>query len=101
MEIAGYHMELMMAQHGECFYCGNPMWFDKNKGRNRGYTIDHFVAKKYKMGKVLKFNHVLAHKKCNTEKADRLPSVEETVRFYELVKKLENRRKTLKQIQSV
>ena len=101
MEVAGYHVELMVAQQGECFYCGNPMLHAKNKGRNRGYTIDHFVAKKYKKGKLLKFNHVLAHKKCNEKKSDRLPSVEETVRFYELVKKLENRRKTLKQMQNM
>lgn len=101
MELAGYHMELMMAQQGECFYCGNPMWLAKNKGRNRGYTVDHFVAKKYKMGKVLRFNHVLAHKKCNEKKSDRLPFVEEIIRFEELVKKIKNRRGILKKIQNI
>ena len=59
-------------QGGRCFYCGEPV------GANA--TDDHVIPRAYG-GVDAVANIVLAHRRCNQMKADRLPTPEEVDRF--------------------
>ena len=64
-------------QDGGCFYCG------KHYESQKSLTRDHFfpIAIVGKGPAANKDNVVLACQKCNTTKADRLPTEEEIVRY--------------------
>lgn len=68
---------LLKRQKHKCFYCGIKLY---------KYTIDHFYPRS--LGYGINGNKVLACKKCNEEKANRLPTKEEIKRFNQLYKKL-------------
>jgi 5-methylcytosine-specific restriction endonuclease McrA len=58
-----YHPILMEVQRGECFYCGGRL--------QSGVAVDHFIPwSRYPID--LGHNFVLAHKSCNSSKADHL-----------------------------
>ncbi|WP_448190770.1 HNH endonuclease [Azospirillum sp. sgz301742] len=59
-------------QGGRCFYCGEPV------GANA--TFDHVIPQAYG-GADVAANIVLAHRRCNQAKSDRLPTPEEVDRF--------------------
>jgi 5-methylcytosine-specific restriction endonuclease McrA len=66
---------LAIAQSGRCFYCGEPI--------GAKATFDHFIPKCYGGIDDLA-NIVLAHRRCNILKGDRLPTVDEIERFIEM-----------------
>jgi len=88
-------MELFIAQKGLCFYCLRPMGLSGNNGPT-SFTKDHFIPKT-KGGKT-HGNIVLAHKLCNNLKGRRHPTTDEQVRFSELYRKIDERRKELKKV---
>ena len=59
-------------QGGLCFYCGEPV--------GAKATFDHLIPLAYG-GLDAAPNVVLAHRRCNQRKADRLPTAEEIERF--------------------
>lgn len=59
-------------QGGRCFYCGEPV--------GSKATFDHLIPLAYG-GIDEAQNVVLAHRRCNQRKADRLPTAEEIERF--------------------
>lgn len=61
-------------QGGRCFYCGGPI--------GAKATFDHLIPQAYG-GADEPANVVLAHRRCNQRKADRLPSPEELDRFFQ------------------
>ena len=61
-------------QGGRCFYCGQPI--------GAKATFDHVIPQAYG-GADEPSNIVLAHRRCNQEKLDRLPTWEELERFIE------------------
>lgn len=64
---------LLLAQDYACFYCGKPL------GAHTA-TVDHFIPRCYD-GADEASNIVLAHRRCNLLKGDRLPTADETTRF--------------------
>jgi 5-methylcytosine-specific restriction endonuclease McrA len=63
---------LAICQGGRCFYCGDPV--------GAKATVDHFIPKCY--GGIDDIaNTVLAHRRCNILKGDRLPTLDEIERF--------------------
>lgn len=60
-------------QGGRCFYCGEPV--------GTKATIDHLIPQAYG-GVDEPSNAVLAHRRCNQRKADRLPTPDELDRFF-------------------
>lgn len=63
---------LEVAQGGLCFYCGQPV--------GAKATFDHVIPQCYGGTDDLA-NIVLAHRRCNMLKGDRLPTVEEVERL--------------------
>lgn len=61
-----------VAQGGLCFLCGKPM--------GAGATDDHLIPLAYG-GADIPANVVLAHRRCNQLKGDRLPTAEEVERL--------------------
>lgn len=62
-------------QHGKCFYCSQPV-------RTDGGHIDHFIPwSKYPID--LGHNFVLADKRCNGKKRDRMPHIDHLVTWSE------------------
>ncbi|WP_207481168.1 HNH endonuclease [Arenibaculum pallidiluteum] len=61
-----------ISQGGLCFYCGKPM--------GAAATDDHLIPRAYG-GADLPGNVVLAHRRCNQLKGDRLPTVDEIDRL--------------------
>ncbi|MGQ9365717.1 HNH endonuclease [Azospirillum sp. ST 5-10] len=61
-----------VAQGGRCFYCGEPV--------GRQATFDHLIPQAYG-GVDSPGNVVLAHRRCNQKKGDRLPTPEEVERL--------------------
>lgn len=59
-------------QGGRCFYCGEPV--------GAKATFDHVIPQAYG-GADVAGNIVLAHRRCNQSKGDRLPTPEEVDRF--------------------
>lgn len=59
-------------QGGRCFYCGEPV--------GAKATFDHVIPQAYG-GADMAANIVLAHRRCNQAKGDRLPTPEEVDRF--------------------
>ena len=92
------HEDLFLMQHGNCFYCETPMDSRAYKVNKKGYTIDHFIPKKLKLGAYLKYNHVLAHSRCNSKKGHELPTDEQITKFYNLMVDVINRDALLKTI---
>lgn len=71
--VTGEDARLMdVLQGGRCFYCGEPV--------GGKATFDHLIPKAYG-GTDAAANIVLAHRRCNRLKADRLPTTEEIDRF--------------------
>jgi 5-methylcytosine-specific restriction endonuclease McrA len=69
---AGDPKLMAICQSGRCFYCGDPV--------GAKATVDHFIPKCY--GGIDDIaNTVLAHRRCNILKGDRLPTVGEIERF--------------------
>lgn len=64
-------------QGGKCFYCGQQL--------GKVATYDHLIPQAYG-GADITANVVLAHRRCNEQKADSLPSVAEIRRFIDLRK---------------
>lgn len=64
--------QLMFAQGGRCFYCGEPF------SKRRGPTRDHLFPRS--LGCDLPGNKVAAHSKCNSAKGSRMPTPEEVER---------------------
>lgn len=63
---------LAVAQSGRCFYCGDPV--------GAKATLDHVIPKCY--GGIDDIaNVVLAHRRCNLLKGDRLPTPDEVNRL--------------------
>ncbi len=60
-------------QGGRCFYCDEPV--------GAKATIDHLIPQAYG-GRDEPANAVLAHRRCNQRKADRLPTPDELDRFF-------------------
>lgn len=71
--------KLYELQDGTCFYCGEKIgprrWFD--------YTRDHFFPKS--KGNGAERNTVLCCPNCNTQKADRMPTIDEEILFYYMI----------------
>lgn len=67
---------LYAIQSGRCAYCGRYMFFraHRHPGDN-GYTVDHFFPHSKGFGK--SGNAVLACRKCNELKENRLPSMKQ------------------------
>ncbi len=67
---------LYAIQSGRCAYCGRYMLFraHRNPGDD-GYTVDHFFAHSKGFGK--SGNCVLACRKCNELKEDKMPSMDQ------------------------
>lgn len=65
---------LLAAQGWRCFHCGGPL--------GRGATVDHLVPKAYG-GVDDVANCVMAHRRCNLLKGDRLPTADEVDRLVE------------------
>lgn len=61
--------QLVIAQGGQCFYCGAPF------SKRRGPTRDHLFPRS--LGCDLAGNKVAAHSRCNVAKGDRMPTLEE------------------------
>lgn len=61
--------QLVAAQGGRCFYCGEPF------SKRRGITRDHLFPRS--MGYDLGGNKVAAHPRCNVAKGDRMPTPDE------------------------
>src|SRR4051794_8954390 len=61
-----------IAQGGACFYCGQPI--------GGKATDDHLIPRAYG-GATVPGNIVLAHRRCNRLKGDRLPTPEEIERL--------------------
>ena len=61
-----------VAQGGRCFHCGRPM--------GASATDDHLIPRAYG-GQDVAGNVVLAHRRCNLLKGDRLPTPEEVERL--------------------
>lgn len=74
---------LYKAQNGICFHCPHAMieacWSEVN---HRGWTRDHVFPKAGSRG--VQNNFVLAHRLCNVQKADRVPSESEIIRAIKL-----------------
>jgi len=64
-------------QEGRCFYCGVTM---TKKGKKRKMSVDHFVPKS-KQGSNSVENTVLSCSGCNSTKSDRMPTLEEQIKF--------------------
>lgn len=60
-------------QGGRCFYCGEPV--------GAKATFDHLIPQAYG-GIDDPANVVLAHRRCNQRKGDRLPTIDELDRFF-------------------
>jgi 5-methylcytosine-specific restriction endonuclease McrA len=60
-------------QGGRCFYCGEPV--------GGKATFDHLIPQAYG-GADIPANVVLAHRRCNQRKGDRLPNPDELDRFF-------------------
>ena len=75
----GLLRRLYRAQNGICFHCPLPMmescWSEMN---HRGWTRDHVFPKAASRG--VSHNFVLAHRLCNVQKADRVPTESEIIR---------------------
>lgn len=71
--------ELYELQSGECFYCSRAMrphpWRNKYPKQEHGYTRDHVIPQIH--GGALWLNIVLACFKCNNDKGDRAPTLDE------------------------
>lgn len=82
---------LFEIQQGRCFHCGEPMLRgrDQQRDKRRGWSREHVIPKSQAPG--LHGNIVLAHYSCNTERADRLPTVEEVARAWAILVQLEER----------
>ncbi|HZH28572.1 MAG TPA: HNH endonuclease [Azospirillaceae bacterium] len=65
---------LLAAQGGRCFYCGDAL--------GRGATVDHLIPQAYG-GIDDVANCVMAHRRCNQLKGDRLPTADEIDRLVE------------------
>ncbi len=93
------HMDLFIAQKGRCFYCEMPMAQERyGSGKKKGYTVDHFIPKILKMGKHLKYNHVLAHRSCNGRKGHELPTDNQISKFHMLILDAIKRKVELKNV---
>lgn len=60
-------------QGGRCFFCGEPV--------GAKVTFDHLIPQAYG-GEDEAANVVLAHRRCNQRKSDRLPTPDELDRFF-------------------
>ncbi|EWY36489.1 endonuclease [Skermanella stibiiresistens SB22] len=66
---------LAISQRGRCFYCGEVV--------GAKATVDHFIPQCY--GGIDDIaNTVLAHRRCNIDKGDRLPTPDEIERLIEI-----------------
>lgn len=88
-------IDIFICQDALCFYCHQPMTYDKNSYAT-SYTRDHFYAKV--KGNTLNGNTVLAHKKCNMDKKDRDPNKQEKAQFKMLYKKIKIRQAKIKKM---
>lgn len=70
-------LKLIKAQNQLCFYCHKHMSLD-------AISKDHFFPKSH--GFSLQGNLVLAHSKCNNDKSNRYPTIEEIIRWTMLYK---------------
>lgn len=87
-------LDLMIAQHGLCFYCGLPM--DDYGDAETSCTQDHFHPR-HRGGK--KHNNiVLAHAKCNRQKSDNLPDAMDHMRFGILYKKVRETKRVVEDL---
>lgn len=77
-------------QKCRCFYCNKFLQYIKYHPqiceRKDGYTIDHLFPRT--LGFTLYGNAVIACRKCNEEKSDRLPTPEEVVRTWTIYNQL-------------
>lgn len=73
-------------QDCKCFYCNKFLRFmnfnPENPDRAEGFTIDHLMPKS--LGYGLAGNAVLACRKCNEKKNNRLPTIDEVRRANQL-----------------
>lgn len=74
-------IELLIAQRGNCFYCGFPMPLHTHK-QDLGITKDHFIPKSKGGGKDR--NLVLCHFACNQAKNNKDPTKREVQEFNRL-----------------
>lgn len=66
-----------------CFYCNKFMpYMTYNDKRKKGYTVDHLFPRSKGFAKG--GNSVLACRKCNEDKGDRYPTVDEILRAWDL-----------------
>lgn len=70
---------LRILQSKKCFYCEREL-------RHGNTSVDHFIPKSYGYTKI--GNVVLCCKKCNRRKADKIPSMEQILRFIALYEML-------------
>jgi hypothetical protein len=82
---------LFEIQDGRCFHCGEPMLRGsaQQRDKKRGWSREHIVPKAQAPG--LHGNIVLARPRCNAKRADRLPTVEEVTRAWEILTQVEQR----------
>ena len=74
MPVTPDHITLMdVQQGGRCFYCGEPV--------GGKATLDHLIPQAFG-GADEPSNVVLAHRRCNQRKSDRLPTPDELDRFF-------------------
>ena len=74
--------QLYLAQEGRCFFCEEPLGIKK-------ITKDHLLPKsRTNVWRSLRFNLVLAHKKCNCNKGNRLPTSFEISKMKEVYKRV-------------
>jgi len=74
-------VELLLAQEGLCFYCGDPLPLTSHV-YHLAITRDHFYPKKEGGGRGS--NIVLCHRMCNEDKAHSLPNGRMIKLFYDL-----------------
>lgn len=82
--------QLYAYQHARCFYCSKYLKFHpyhpENPDRFDGYTIDHLIPRSLGFSKV--GNSVLACRGCNEKKGNRMPTMIELVRAWEIYNKM-------------
>lgn len=76
---------LLSAQGGKCFYCPRRISFDRSPRHSRFASKDHFIPLS-RGGSAGMSNVVLSCRRCNTQKANRLPTMIELLRWNELAK---------------
>jgi 5-methylcytosine-specific restriction endonuclease McrA len=74
-------------QNARCFYCGKYIKYFVHRGGNKndeGYTIDHLFPRSKGFRKA--GNIVLACRRCNEMKGNRMPTIKELTKAFELYK---------------